>query len=121
MTKAATSKVRCSLRGIVEVVFYSGPAFSAGRLRTSEGNLITFAGKVFARENDAVRLEGQWTNHPKYAYFSARTVSQRRGPCSLRGIVEIVFYSGPAFSAGRLRTSARSSHHVCRQGVRQGE
>ena len=66
MTKAATSEVRCSLRGIVEMVFYSGPAFSAGRLRTSDGNLITFAGKVFARENDSVRLEGHWTHHPKY-------------------------------------------------------
>jgi exodeoxyribonuclease V alpha subunit len=66
MTKAAASEVRCSIRGIVETVFYSAPAFSAGRLRTSEGHLITFAGKVFARENDAVRLEGQWTNHPKY-------------------------------------------------------
>jgi exodeoxyribonuclease V alpha subunit len=66
MTKAAISEVRCSIRGIVEMVFYSGPTFSAGRLRTSDGNLIAFAGKVFARENDAVRLEGQWTNHPKY-------------------------------------------------------
>ena len=27
---------------------------------------MNFAGKVFARENDPVRLEGQWTNHPKY-------------------------------------------------------
>ena len=35
MTKAATAEVRCSLRGIVETVFYSGPAFSAGRLRTA--------------------------------------------------------------------------------------
>jgi exodeoxyribonuclease V alpha subunit len=57
---------RASIRGVVETVFYSGPTFSAGRLRTSDGKLITFAGKVFARENDAVRLEGQWTNHPKY-------------------------------------------------------
>ncbi len=65
-SKAAAVEVRSSLRGIVETVFYSGPAFSAGRLRTSDGKLITFAGKVFARENDAVRLEGQWTNHPKY-------------------------------------------------------
>jgi hypothetical protein len=27
---------------------------------------VNFAGKVFAKANDAVRLEGQWTNHPKY-------------------------------------------------------
>ena len=73
MTKAATQEVRCSLRGIVEVVFYSGPAFSAGRLRTSDGHLINFAGKVFARENDAVRLEGQWTKHPKYCGNSRPT------------------------------------------------
>jgi len=65
-SKAAASEARCCLRGIVETVFCSGPAFSAGRLRTSDGNLITFAGKVFARKNDAIRLEGQWTNHPKY-------------------------------------------------------
>jgi exodeoxyribonuclease V alpha subunit len=66
MTKAATSEVRCSLRGIVETVFYSGPTFSAGRLRTADGVFVNFAGKVFAKANDAVRLEGQWTNHPKY-------------------------------------------------------
>ena len=66
MTKAATAEVRASLRGIVETVFYSGPTFSAGRIRTSEGALVNFAGKVFARPNDAVRLEGQWTYHPKY-------------------------------------------------------
>ena len=27
---------------------------------------MNFAGKVFARPNDAGRLEGQWANHPKY-------------------------------------------------------
>jgi exodeoxyribonuclease V alpha subunit len=66
MTKAADAEVRSSLRGIVETVFYSGPTFSAGRLRTAEGALVNFAGKVFAKPNDPVRLEGQWTNHPKY-------------------------------------------------------
>jgi hypothetical protein len=66
MTKAATAEVRASLRGIVETVFYSGPTFSAGRIRTAEGALVNFAGKVFAKPNDAVRLEGQWANHPKY-------------------------------------------------------
>jgi exodeoxyribonuclease V alpha subunit len=27
---------------------------------------VKFAGKVFLRENDAVRLEGHWVDHPKY-------------------------------------------------------
>jgi exodeoxyribonuclease V alpha subunit len=66
MTKAATAEARTSLRGIVETVFYSGPAFTAGRLRTAEGALVNFAGKVFAKPNDPVRFEGQWMNHPKY-------------------------------------------------------
>ena len=66
MTKTATADARSSLHGIVETVFYSGPTFTAGRIRTPEGALVNFAGKVFARPNDAVRLEGQWMNHPKY-------------------------------------------------------
>ena len=66
MKHAATAEARSSLRGIVETVFYSGPAFTAGRLRTTDGALVNFAGKVFAKPNEAVRLEGQWADHPKY-------------------------------------------------------
>ncbi len=57
---------RTSIRGVVETVFYSGPTFSAGRLRTANGAIVKFAGKVFVRESDPVLLEGHWTNHPKY-------------------------------------------------------
>jgi exodeoxyribonuclease V alpha subunit len=57
---------RASIRGIVETVFYSGPTFSAGALRTPSGALVKFAGSVYIRENDPVRMEGQWANHPKY-------------------------------------------------------
>jgi exodeoxyribonuclease V alpha subunit len=75
MTKAATAEARASLRGIVETVFYSGPTFTAGRLRTSEGALVNFAGKIFAKPNDPVCLEGQWTHHPKYGrQFAVETL-----------------------------------------------
>jgi exodeoxyribonuclease V alpha subunit len=57
---------RESIRGIVDAVFYSSPTFSAGRLVTPDGGEVKFAGKVFVRENDAVRLEGRWVVHPKY-------------------------------------------------------
>ena len=57
---------RTSIRGVVETVFYSGPTFSAGRLRTANGAIVKFAGKVFVRESDPVLLEGHWMNHPKY-------------------------------------------------------
>ncbi|MGC8731351.1 MAG: YrrC family ATP-dependent DNA helicase, partial [Halothiobacillaceae bacterium] len=55
-----------SIRGIVDAVFYSGPTFSTGRLVTPDGGEVKFAGKVFVREHDAVRLEGRWVTHPKY-------------------------------------------------------
>jgi exodeoxyribonuclease V alpha subunit len=54
------------IRGIVDAVFYSSPTFSAGRLVTPDGGEVQFAGKVFVREHDAVRLEGRWVVHPKY-------------------------------------------------------
>ena len=57
---------RASIRGVVETVFYSGPTFSAGALRTASGAFVKFAGAVYVRENDPVRMEGQWVNHPKY-------------------------------------------------------
>lgn len=57
---------RASIRGVVETVFYSGPTFSAGRLRTENGAVVKFAGKVFVRESDPVRLDGHWVEHPKY-------------------------------------------------------
>ncbi len=66
MTKATTGDARTTLRGVVETVFYSVPTFTAGRLRTPEGALVNFAGKVFARPSDPVRFDGQWMNHPKY-------------------------------------------------------
>lgn len=60
------TKERASIRGVVETVFYSGPTFSAGRLRTENGAVVKFAGKVFVRESDPVRLDGHWVEHPKY-------------------------------------------------------
>jgi exodeoxyribonuclease V alpha subunit len=57
---------RESIRGIVDAVFCSGPTFSAGRLVTPEGGEVKFAGKVYVREHDAVRLEGRWVTHSKY-------------------------------------------------------
>ncbi|HNY39088.1 MAG TPA: AAA family ATPase [Bryobacteraceae bacterium] len=66
---------RTSIRGIVDTVYYSGPTFTAGRLQMPDGNTVNFAGKVFARPDDAVRLEGHWANHPKYGrQFTAETM-----------------------------------------------
>jgi len=55
-----------SIRGVVEAVYYSGPTFSAGRLRSEDGDRVAFAGKVFVREGDRVVLHGKWGRHAKY-------------------------------------------------------
>ena len=71
---------RTSIRSVVETVFYSGPAFSAGRLLTANGAIVKFAGKVFVRESDPVRLEGHWVDHPKYGrQFEAEIHGARPG------------------------------------------
>ena len=55
-----------TVRGRVEEVFYSSPRFSAGRLRTDDGEAISFAGPIMVREHDPVVLRGGWEEHPKY-------------------------------------------------------
>ena len=73
--KAAVAEVQTSLRGIVETVFYSGATFSAGRLRSADGVIATFAGKIFVREGETIRLEGRWAKHPKYGrQFAAESL-----------------------------------------------
>jgi exodeoxyribonuclease V alpha subunit len=52
--------------GIVEALYHSGAHFSAGRLRTRDGALERFAGKVFVREHEPVSLRGHWEDHPTY-------------------------------------------------------
>jgi len=55
-----------TVRGRVETVFYAGPRFSAGRLTTADGDEVQFAGRLFARENEPIVLNGRWVTHPKY-------------------------------------------------------
>jgi exodeoxyribonuclease V alpha subunit len=55
-----------TIRGSIQVVFYAGPQFSAGRLISESGDEATFAGKFFARQGDSVILNGQWVTHPRY-------------------------------------------------------
>ena len=54
------------LRGRVETVFYASPQFSAGRLRTHDGDNASFAGTLMVREHDQVVLHGSWERHPKF-------------------------------------------------------
>lgn len=68
MARSAVTQQAASLRGVVQAIFHAGANFSAGRLRTDEGESVRFAGKVFVRENDPVSLRGHWEDHPKYGW-----------------------------------------------------
>ena len=72
-----------TLRGRVELVFYASPQFSAGRLRTLEGDNASFAGALMVREHDPVVLHGTWERHPKFGRqfkVSHFAFDQRMGP-----------------------------------------
>ena len=72
-----------TVRGRVEVVFYSSPQFSAGRLRMASGDTVSFAGALMVRQHDPVVLQGSWERHPKFGrQFKVAQFSfdQRMGP-----------------------------------------
>lgn len=55
-----------TLRGRVDTLFYTSPKFTAGRLRTENGELVSFAGSLMVKEHDPVVLHGTWERHPKF-------------------------------------------------------
>jgi exodeoxyribonuclease V alpha subunit len=55
-----------TLQGSVEALYYASPGFTAGRLRTRAGEVVSFAGALMVREEDPVVLEGAWERHPKF-------------------------------------------------------
>ena len=68
MTSAASTvhDALATVRGTVEALFFSSPKFSAGRLRTGDGQNVSFAGALMVRAHDAVVLHGSWEIHPKF-------------------------------------------------------
>lgn len=54
------------LRGRIDHVYFAGTSFSAGKLLLESGETVSFAGNLYARENEPVVLSGTWTQHPKF-------------------------------------------------------
>lgn len=54
------------MRGTVERLYFSSPAFTAGVLRTGDGGTTPFAGALLVQEGDRIALHGAWQRHPKY-------------------------------------------------------
>lgn len=64
-TSAPTDHAQ-TIRGLVHRVFYNSPSFSAGVIRTEDGEFVKFRGKFHATEGDTVAVIGQWTRDRKY-------------------------------------------------------
>jgi exodeoxyribonuclease V alpha subunit len=83
---SAVNEALATVRGTVDALFFSSPKFSAGRLRTAEGQTVSFAGALMVRAHDAVALHGTWEIHPKFGrqFQVARfEFDQRLGPAGL--------------------------------------
>lgn len=57
-----------TINGTVERTYFSGATFTAGVLRSEDGNTVRFKGKLFAAEGDHLAATGRWTNDPKYGH-----------------------------------------------------
>ncbi|MCY3019819.1 MAG: AAA family ATPase [Planctomycetota bacterium] len=68
MTTSASKLTECPqvIRGMVQRVFYNSPSFSAGVIRTDDGDFVKFRGKFHATEGDVVAVVGRWTKDRKY-------------------------------------------------------
>ena len=54
------------IRGMVHRAFYASPTFSAGIIRTDDGDFVKFRGKFHAGEGELVAVVGRWTKDRKY-------------------------------------------------------
>ena len=57
-----------TLAGTVERTYYSDAKFSAGLLKTDDGERVRFRGKFYAAEGDRLSAIGRWTIDPKYGH-----------------------------------------------------
>ena len=68
MSISAPTATDCAqvIRGMVHRAFYNSPSFSAGIIRTDDGDFVKFRGKFYAAEGDVVAVVGHWTKDRKY-------------------------------------------------------
>ncbi|MBL7132875.1 MAG: AAA family ATPase, partial [Phycisphaerae bacterium] len=95
-----------TLRGVVHRTYFSAPTFSAGVLRTDDGQFVRFRGKFCAVEGDAVALVGAWKTDPKYGLqFDADGLSYDL-PQTRDGLV-LYLAAHPAFKGIGPKTAER--------------
>jgi len=101
-----------TVRGIVHRTFFASPIFSAGLLRTDDGQFVRFRGKFCAAEGDALALVGRWMKDPKYGHqFDAEGLSYAL-PETRDGLVQYLA-SHPAFKGNWLYTAVTRAAKTC--------
>jgi exodeoxyribonuclease V alpha subunit len=110
-----------TLCGVVETLYHSAANFSAGRLRTSDGSVERFAGKVFVRDHDPVTLCGHWEDHQTYGpQFVAERV-EAQVELDEAGLANYLAHHpdmkgiGPAKAAAIARAFGRDFDRVIRE------
>jgi len=95
-----------TLRGVVHRTFHSSPGFSAGLLRTDDGDFVRFRGRFCAAESDLVALVGRWMKDRKYGrQFDVQRLSYDL-PESPEGLMQ--YLAGhPAFKGVGIKTAER--------------
>jgi len=100
-----------TVRGIVHRTFFSASTFSAGLLRTDDGQFVRFRGKFCATEGDALALVGCWMKDPKYGrQFDAESLSYDL-PETHDGLVQYLA-AHPAFKGIGPKTAERIVDHA---------
>ena len=76
------------ISGTVDRTYFKSPKFSAGVLRTDDGDRVRFRGPFCANEGDLVTMIGQWKVDRKYGrQFAADSLSYEL-PTSTEGLVQ---------------------------------
>lgn len=86
-----------TLRGTIQKTYHSSPGFSAGVLKTDDGQSVRFAGKFCANDGDVVAFVGRWKHDAKYGrQFLVESLSYEL-PDSAEGLVQYLA-KHPAFT-----------------------
>ncbi len=108
-----------TIRGTIQRTYHSGPTFSAGVMRSGDGQSVRFAGKFCANEGDVVALVGRWKNDRKYGRQFAVEKLCYELPDSADGLVQYLA-KHPAFTgigevtARKIVAFAASATHLDR-------
>jgi exodeoxyribonuclease V alpha subunit len=95
-----------TVRGAVHRTFFASPTFTAGLLRTDDGQFVRFRGKFCAVEGDTLALVGRWMKDPKYGHqFDAECLSYDL-PETHNGLVQYLA-AHPAFKGIGPKTAEK--------------